>query len=120
MATPPPADAARDTGAAYREQMAYVLYQLRCEFPRLSGDERLEIYNEVWTRLLERSRSGFWPDDLRAWLTGAVSKCASAEHRKRSGRRTEPSDPLEGELSLVADAKGPGSAVSELFLASHR
>ena len=83
--------------------MAYVLYRLRCEFPKLSGDERLEIYNEVWTRLLERSRSGFWPDDLSAWLIGAVSKCASAEHRKRAGRRTEPSDPLEGELALVAD-----------------
>ena len=59
MGSPPLADAARDSGAAYREHMAYVLYRLRCEFPRLSGDERLEVYNEVWTRLLERSRSGF-------------------------------------------------------------
>src|SRR4051812_78792 len=84
--------------------MAHVLFKLRCAFPRLGGDERLEIYDEVWARLLERgSAEGFWPDDLRAWLVGAVINDARAEHRKRCGRRTDLSDPLEGEMTLVCD-----------------
>src|SRR6476619_1979281 len=60
-----PAEPTADAGGAYRKQMAHVLYQLHCAFPMLGGDERLEIYNEVWARLLERRGAGFWPDDLR-------------------------------------------------------
>ena len=70
----------------------------------MGSDERVEIYDEVWTSLLERQRAGFWPDDLEAWLDWAVVKRARHEHRKHSGRRTDPSDPFCGEMTLVPDA----------------
>ena len=85
--------------------MPAALYRLQREFPGMESDERVEIYDEVWTSLLERQRTGFWPDDLDAWLDWAVVRRARHEHRKRSGRRTDPSDPFCGEMTLVPDAE---------------
>lgn len=82
-------------GAAYREAQAHALRTLLRRHPWVSQDERLDIYNEVWARLLERERDeGFWPDNLEAYLVGAVEKRARHEARARATHRTDPADPL--------------------------
>ena len=102
-AGPVPPSPPTDLDASYREHMAHALLSLRSEFRWLDGDRRLEIYQEVWTRLLERAQEGFWPNDVDGWLVGAVLNQARREYRQRRTRQTEPSDPFDGEITRVAD-----------------
>ena len=87
----------------YRACMGPALAHLVKAFPRLTPDDRQDIYADVWTRLLERSREGFWPDRVEAYVVKAVHTEALLERRQRATRNTEPSDPLSGPIAAQLD-----------------
>lgn len=96
--------AAAERERAYRECMGLALSHLARSFPRLGPDDRLDIYADVWTRLLERNRDeGFWPDRIEPYVLKAVTSQALQQRRNQKTRRTEPSDPMSGPIAAQLD-----------------
>jgi len=111
----------QDLDRDYRECMALVLCHLRRKFPALAADERLEAYDEVWTKLLERRRGeGFWPHRLEPWLLQAVDNYVIDELRKAVARATDASDPLQGVLAREADVPMDERVLGELDAENYR
>jgi RNA polymerase sigma factor (sigma-70 family) len=89
-------------------------------FPGLS-DQHEDIFNEVATRLFERSREqGFWPEALHGYLLGAVAKNAAHKLRTARQRDTHPSDPQLGELAQLAGERVEERVLGELDAANYR
>ena len=110
----------RDHARPYRECMGLALSHLHRRFPALAGDERLEIYDEIWAKLLEREREGFWPERLEPYLIGAVEKQARFHLRTRIQRKTDPSDPLEGAITRAPDGDMEEAVIGALDVENYR
>jgi RNA polymerase sigma factor (sigma-70 family) len=89
-------------------------------FSGLKG-EHDDIWQEVATALFTRSKvKGFWPDDLRNYLLGAVGKNAANRLRTASIQNTHASDPQSGELARLAAAPVDDEVLGELDAENYR
>lgn len=93
---------------------------LRRTFPGLRGQHE-DIWQEVATSLFARSKEhGFWPDELRSYLLGAVGKNAANRLRTASLQNTYASDPQSGELARLATAPVDDQVIGELDAENYR
>jgi RNA polymerase sigma factor (sigma-70 family) len=75
----------------------------------------------VATALFTRSKEqGFWPDELRNYLLGAVGKNAANRLRTASIQNTHASDPQTGELARLAVAPVDDQVLGELDAENYR
>jgi RNA polymerase sigma factor (sigma-70 family) len=75
----------------------------------------------VATALFARSKEqGFWPDELRNYLLGAVGKNAANRLRTASIQNTHASDPQSGELARLAVAPVDDQVLGELDAENYR
>jgi RNA polymerase sigma factor (sigma-70 family) len=99
---------------------ASALRLLRRIFPGLRGQHD-DIWQDVATALFSRSRAhGYWPDELRSYLLGAVRKNAAQRLRAARIQDTHPSDPQIGELSRLAGAPVDDQVLGELDAENYR
>jgi RNA polymerase sigma factor (sigma-70 family) len=93
---------------------------LRRTFPALRGQHD-DIWQEVATALFARSKAeGFWPNELRSYLLGAVGRNAANKLRTARSRDTHPSDPQSGELARLAAAPVDEQVLGELDAENYR
>jgi RNA polymerase sigma factor (sigma-70 family) len=93
---------------------------LRRTFSGLQGQHD-DIWQEVATALFARSKEhGFWPDELRNYLLGAVGKNAANRLRTASIQNTHASDPQTGELARLAAAPVDDQVLGELDAENYR
>jgi RNA polymerase sigma factor (sigma-70 family) len=93
---------------------------LRRTFPGLRGQHD-DIWQEVATALFTRSKEqGFWPDDLRNYLLGAVGKNAANRLRTASIQNTHASDPQAGELARLVAPPVEDEVLGELDAENYR
>jgi hypothetical protein len=89
-------------------------------FPGLRGQHE-DIWQEVATALFTRSKEqGFWPNELRNYLLGAVGKNAANRLRTARLQNTHASDPQSGELARLAAAPVDEQVIGELDAENYR
>jgi RNA polymerase sigma factor (sigma-70 family) len=102
------------------QHRAAVLRLLRRTFSGLQGQHD-DIWQEVATALFTRSKEqGFWPDELRSYLLGAVGKNAANRLRTASVQNTHASDPQSGELARLEAAPVDDEVLGELDAENYR
>lgn len=80
-----------------------------------------DIWQELATALFVRSKErGFWPDELRNYLLGAVAKNAANRLRTAAIQNTHAGDPQSGELARLAAAPVEDQVLGELDAENYR
>lgn len=99
----PVSSAGLDDELAYRRHERSVLKMLSARYRPLDADARREIYQEAWTSVLSRRRSGAQIEQLGAYLHSAAANLASKRVHGADARRRVSFDPTSAAFTALAD-----------------
>lgn len=103
----PVSSAELDDELAYRRHERSVLKMLSARYRTLDADARREIYQEAWTSVLSRRRSGAQIEQLGAYLHSAAANLASKRVHGADARRRVSFDPTSPAFTSLADFEEP-------------